>query len=199
MGTAVVRLHVQKSRPEQGGPGTSGQRHQEVQGGRQHRANELGLLCLGRYLYRLGESRQAESYLSQVSLKWTGAENSSESAIKAELLRCRLAILKSAHPQKDTAERLEEIANIAVKQGLRELASEIYHALGTFYQKLSDEKTSAEYVSKAKDIIDDIVGTLSEEYRDSFLRQQFRKTVSEDSIRLEKSLSHLNLEEEIRR
>lgn len=131
---------------------------------------------------------KAREYIDDISVNWPGTDLANESDIKIELLRCKLSIHTQKKPDNSLVKHLLEMGEVTTKQGLRELASEIYHVIGVFYEKNGDEKKSAKYIAKAKEIIDDIAGSLSEEYRDSFLRQKFRKTVSDDSVRLSRSM-----------
>jgi len=136
-------------------------------------------------LIELSKFEKAKTYVDMMKNEWPGKDKATENDIKYELLRCKYAIDTEEEFSNDLINRLKEICDITASHSLREHASEAYHSLGTLYEKKGDHKKSAKNLTKAKEIIDVIVGNLSEEYRDSFLKQQSRQAVSEDSLRVE--------------
>lgn len=145
-------------------------------------------------LLDIGEVEKAEKYISSININWRDAEGANERDIKVELLRSKLVITREKKPPKEIEGRMNELAALAGKLELRELVGEIFHNLAEYHQKHGNQIESAKYVSKAKEIIQDIAGTLSEEYRESFLKQQFRQKVFEDSVRLKDLISQINIE-----
>jgi predicted metal-dependent hydrolase len=132
---------------------------------------------------------KANKYVQQIDAAWPGREKAKETDIKYELLRCKLAVYGEGEAGEPVRERLSELAELTTKFGLRELASEAYHVLGTLDEKTGNERVAAKDLATAKEILDDIVGSLSEEYRDSFLKQKYRAALSEESTRLNRSLN----------
>lgn len=131
---------------------------------------------------------EAKEYIDKIDIKWPGAGDANETEMKIEHLRCKYFVYSNDEIDVEVLRHMKELAKVSLKQGLKDLASEAYHLLGVYYERLHDDETSIKYIAKAKEIIDDIAQNLSEEYRDSFLKQRFRHTVSEDSLRLSRSI-----------
>ena len=145
-------------------------------------------------LVDLGSTEKAEKYLSSLDTVWGGEESVTETTIKVELLRCKLKVGSVKAAGEDLEKRLLELADLSDKMELRELVGEVYHTMSEYYGRIGEKKKSAEYVAKAKDIIDEIASSLSEEYRGSFMKQKFRQKVAEDSIKLKDVIGEIRRE-----
>ncbi|MBT3182406.1 MAG: protein kinase [Deltaproteobacteria bacterium] len=145
-------------------------------------------------LVDLGQIEKAEKYLSTLDEVWDGEENVTETTIKVELLRCKIRVGSRKDVGEPLEKRLLELADLSDNMELRELVGEVYHTLSEYYGISGDQKKSAEFVAKAKDIIDEIASSLSEEYRGSFMKQKFRQKVAEDSVKLKDVIGEIRRE-----
>lgn len=108
-----------------------------------------------------------------------------EKEITAGFLKLKCDVLRGKAAE-SIAMQLNELADVSLKRGCRELGGEICHLLGIFYRNVGDDMRSATAFTRAMEIYSDIASTLSEEYRDSFLRQKSRKAVFDDSVKLDR-------------
>lgn len=145
-------------------------------------------------LLEMGEHAAAAEHLGKIAVPWPGPEDARERDIKIELLRLAVAV-QSGEPLPDTTERLQGLASLSGRRGLRELECEAHHTLGAWHSKRGDELSSAEAYARAREIVEEIRRHLSEEYRDSFSRQRFRKQILDDSVRLDQAAVQKGLEE----
>lgn len=129
---------------------------------------------------------EAAAHLDHLDVAWPPVEPVGDKELTAELLRLRCAVSRD-EPAEDTAKRLEELAIFTLQEGRRELAGEAYHTLGTLFHATGNDVESARALVRVTEIYKDIATTLSEEYRDSFLRQKSRKIAFDDSVRFDRS------------
>lgn len=133
-----------------------------------------------------GAPGEAAAELDLLDVAWPPAGVAGDKDATAELLRLKCAV-SQGDVAGETARRLEELALSTLEEGSREMAGEAYHTLGTLFHAAGDDAASARALLRATEIYKDIASTLSEEYRDSFLRQKSRKVAFEDSVRLDRS------------
>lgn len=127
---------------------------------------------------------RAREFLGKINVTWPGAEKARDLDLSLELVGCKIAILGDDSKDAMIGERVSLIASLAEKRELRELASEAHYLLGKFHGKTKNSQLAQKHITRAKEIIDEIASALSEEYRDSYLRQQSRAEISEDSMRI---------------
>lgn len=132
----------------------------------------------------LEDFASAAEYISKIEHAWPGKETARETDILFELLRCKLRALGEPSVEDSTIERILELNELALRKGLPEPASETFYLLGKIFDRRGDKDASLSGITEAKAIIDNIAASLSEEYRDSYLKQRFRKNISDESVKL---------------